>query len=83
MDRVRPAATFLGLDQKSHHIARSQVSFIGLGVHQNRIGFAIYREHHRSPGAMNVVENLLVFRFKSVTDRISSDGFSDINLPPY
>ena len=55
MDRVRPAATFLGLDQKSHHIARSQVSFIGFGVHQNRIGFAIYREHHGPFSAMNVV----------------------------
>jgi hypothetical protein len=68
MDRVRPAATFLGLDQKSHHIARSQVSFIGLGVHQNRIGFAIYRENHGSLGAMNVVENHFGFSLQ-VGDR--------------
>jgi len=46
---------FLGSREKSCHIARLQVSFVSLRIHQDRIGFTVDREHDRPFGAMDLV----------------------------
>jgi hypothetical protein len=55
---------FLRAREKPCHVGRFQVFLVSSRVHENRIGFAVDREYHRSFSAMYLAQYLFRISLK-------------------